>query len=74
MAVSGCETFVGMCTFLEYFHGWVWVSVTVENTFMGGCSFLEYSYGWVWVFVTVLKHIYEWVYLSKRNVWMSVVV
>ena len=47
------NTFAGMCAFLEYFHGWVWVGVTVENTFMGGCTFLEYSYGWVWVFVTV---------------------
>ena len=43
-----------MCTFLEHFHGWVWVGVTVENTFMGGCTFLDYIYGWVWVFVTVV--------------------
>ena len=36
------NTFAGMCAFLEYFQGWVWVGVTVENTFMGGCTFLEY--------------------------------
>ena len=44
------NTFVGLCAFLEYFHGWVWVGVTVEthlwvgvpilNTFMGGCGCL----------------------------------
>ena len=54
MGVSGCDcTFRGMCAFLEYFHGWVLVSVTVENAFMGGCTVLEHIYGWVWVFVTV---------------------
>ena len=55
MAVSGCGCFKHICGYvcLEYFHGWVWVGVTVENTFMGGCTFLEYIYGWVWVFVTV---------------------
>ena len=45
MTVSGVAVlnkFVGMCAFLEYFQGWVWVGVTVENTFMGGCTFLEY--------------------------------
>ena len=36
------NTFVGLSAFLEYFHWWVWVGVTVGNTFMGGCSFLEY--------------------------------
>ena len=75
MDVVVLNTFVGMCAFLEYFHGWVWVGVTIENTFMGRCGFLEYIYGWVWVFVTdCLKHIYEWVYLSKRHLWMSVTV
>ena len=54
MSVSGCDcSFTGMCTFLEYFHGCVWVDVTVENAFMGGSTILEYIYGWVWVFVTV---------------------
>ena len=63
-----------MCAFLKYFHGWVWVGVTVENTFMGGCTFLEYIYGWVGVGVCdCLKHIYEW-YLSKRHLWMSMIV
>ena len=47
------NTFAGICTFLEYFHGRVWVGVTVENAFIGGCTFLEYIYGWVWVFATV---------------------
>ena len=64
-----------MPVFLEYFHGWVWVGLTVENAFMGGCTFLEYV--WLWVSVGVcdcLKHIYEWVYLSKRHLWMSVTV
>ena len=42
---------MGMCAFLEYFHGVV--GVTVENAFTGGCTFLEYNYGWVGVFVTV---------------------
>ena len=36
------KTFVDLCAFLVYFHGWMWVGVTVENTFMGGCTFLEY--------------------------------
>ena len=57
MTVSGVAVlnkFVGMCAFLEYFQGWVWVGVTIKNTFMGGFTFLEYIYGWwVWVFVTV---------------------
>ena len=47
--IDGCEecdcTFRGMCAFLEYFHGWVWVDVALENAFMGGCTFLEYIYG-----------------------------
>ena len=73
-----------MCTFLEYFHGWVWGDVTVENTFMGGCTFLEYRYGWVSVFVTVyttfmsectfLKDIYGWVWLFRRLSWVGVTV
>ena len=41
------------------------MGVTVENTFMGGCTFLEYSYGWGVGVCDCLKHIYEWVYLSK---------
>ena len=42
MDVTVLNTFGGLCAFLEYFHGWVWVGVTAENTFMGGCTFLEY--------------------------------
>ena len=39
------NTFAVMCVFLEYFLGWVWVGVTVENTFVGGCTFLKDIYG-----------------------------
>ena len=42
MDVIVLNTFLGLCAFLEYFHGWVWVGVTVGNAFMGGCTFLEY--------------------------------
>ena len=42
MDVTVLNTFGGLCAFLEYFHGWVWVGVTVGNAFMGGCTFLEY--------------------------------
>ena len=36
VGVAVLNTFARMCAFLEYFHGWVGVGVTVENTFMGG--------------------------------------
>ena len=39
MDVTVLNTFVGLCAFLEYFHGSVWVGVTVENTFMSGSTF-----------------------------------
>ena len=45
----------------------MWVGVTVENTFMGGWMYLFRKYLWVGVdFCDCLRHIYEWVYLSKR--------
>ena len=62
-----------MCAFLEYFHGWMWVVVPVEKTYMGGCTFLEYIYWWVGV-CDCLKHIYEWVYLFRRLLWVGVTV
>ena len=47
------KEFTDSCGFLEYFQGWLWVSVTTENIFMSACTFLEYIYGRMWLFMTV---------------------
>ena len=74
MAVNGCDCLKNIYGYVYLFRILSWVGVTVENTFMGGCTFLEYIYGWVGVGVCdCLKHIYEW-YLSKRHLWMSMIV
>ena len=41
---------------------------------MGGFNFFDYIYEWVWVFCESLKHIYGWVYLSRRHLFMSVTI
>ena len=45
MDVTVLNTFLGICAFLEYFHGWVWMFVTVEKTFMTTSTFLKDIYG-----------------------------
>ena len=44
--------------------------VTVKCTFMGGCNYL-----WVGIGVCdCLKHIYGWVWLFRKHLWMGVTV